>query len=77
MCKCESGLPTWVTYPEQNSLALRLPVFFVFFLRTHLDAACEQLRVQKSACELEEAEGALQQPSPDTPTNANTRVLYL
>lgn len=48
-----------------------------FFLRTHLDAACEQLRVQKSACELEEAEGALQQPSPDTPTNANTRVLYL
>lgn len=31
MCKCESGLPTWVTYPEQNSLALRLPVFCFLF----------------------------------------------
>lgn len=60
--------------PERNSLALRLPVGFgFFFLRTHLDAECEQLRVQKAVHEVEEAEGALQQPSPDTPTNANTR----
>lgn len=43
--KCESGIPTWVTKPEQNPSVDR--AFFFFLPPTHLDAECEQVQVQR------------------------------